>query len=553
MQNSTRNSALPEVRRWTQARDSLSSALQCYLDTCLWFRDASLQSSFRLNEPAAIFQTFDQELQNTPAYVSKLHKAHAALAVARNHSRKLVPINSLPREVLTRIFGIVTGFRREDPCPFLGTESLHRPDSLSEVCSFWNQLVKSTPSLWSCIELVVSRRMQPNSYALASQFLRFSNGVPLSIRLVGRSYIEPEELNTLLEWLSSVVKRTYRLEACARSFDASHLRAILACWLEHGNPWSLKEMDLGLMSWSTNVETLEIGPSNAASEGFGIPPERAQEFFKSITLLRLREIFFRWDRVTFGGLITLSLKGEAITEEHLIILLSSNPGLCYLSLSLEITEVAAGKPAQAPVRLSNLQTLTIKTPSTSGIGCVLRSILPGARPLKMRVKSFGADGTPVTALAEEKYFQDFFRWSNIITLGIGEYVTCYGDPAGTRVPWFPYILNLLPCLGHLLIEKALLKSESELILSASKTCKSIQSLCLRHCRVNLEILKPMIRAYSIQNLIILDCVVYGDESWFSEYQTPEAVKEELSGFVPNLVCWWPYTTDIDPEWSWKTF
>ncbi|QRV84765.1 pre-mRNA-processing-splicing factor 8 [Ceratobasidium sp. AG-Ba] len=560
---------MADAREWIRARDSLANTLQGYLDACLWFKDSSAHASFPRDQSAAILQTFDQELKNISAYMSKLRHAHAALGVARNYSKQLVPINRLPHEVLSRIFGIVGEYRAPHSYDLSKPKKSFRyPELLSEVCTFWNQLVKNTPALWSRIKLVVCGSEKDTSYARASRFLRFSNNSPISIRIKSSSALKPNEVSALLEWLTPAMKRVYRLETGRNWFSASDLHSILACWLDHSDPGSVKVLDLYFHQPRFDTPSFELDSSSETNGGFSMSSQRFQKFFKPLTLLRLNGISLRWDHYVFGGLAHLSLRTGSITEMQLIALLSHNPELRSLSLSLKITEAVPHELSSTPVHLSNLRTLNINSRNSSDILLVLRMIAPGPGPLKMSMRALkdddsdnnsdsdndGDNDNPNVYPVVDECLQNFFRRANVVALSISERASIAEEhPEATWAPWFPHVLGLLPHLQMLSLESVCLTSKYELLLSSSKVCQNLRSLCLNDCRLHLETLKQMLRRYSIRNLVMWDCDVM--DNLGPKYWTPRCVEEELCDFASKVRCYDDYPMDGDPfaDWDYEYF
>ncbi|KDN44961.1 hypothetical protein RSAG8_05134, partial [Rhizoctonia solani AG-8 WAC10335] len=96
----------------------------------------------------------DTELAFISSYESKIQELKVAITRARNYLSGLATINSLPPEILTRVFQFV----RAQHCDLhkLPSDKKHYPrypDDLTHVCSLWRQIAISCCSLWSHIDL----------------------------------------------------------------------------------------------------------------------------------------------------------------------------------------------------------------------------------------------------------------------------------------------------------------------------------------------------------------------------------------------------------------
>ncbi|KAH7335537.1 hypothetical protein B0J17DRAFT_80008 [Rhizoctonia solani] len=166
----------------------LDIALDEYLDACLAqsFYATSLEGAqihhANLNP---IYELIKNEHLRASLFQKQIQQAQAAISFSRNSSSATVLINALPAEVLTRIFGIVTGAKfcqLHTWCP--GYEKLRKyPILLTHVCAHWRQIMIGTPSFWTHID--VHPRLHENEWLWhrTQAFISRAGCSPLSIHI----------------------------------------------------------------------------------------------------------------------------------------------------------------------------------------------------------------------------------------------------------------------------------------------------------------------------------------------------------------------------------
>ncbi|QRV84764.1 F-box-like domain protein [Ceratobasidium sp. AG-Ba] len=131
--------------------------------------DASLLIKYLYLNPRSlpVDKLLGEEFTRLISYKSKLDHARAAMALPRNRSPSLVPINAPPRELSSLIFAtMVDGeFNRsfgavEYPATY--------PKSLLKVCESWYRAITGTPSLWSQVDLLIGGTHTEKFYRSAS-------------------------------------------------------------------------------------------------------------------------------------------------------------------------------------------------------------------------------------------------------------------------------------------------------------------------------------------------------------------------------------------------
>jgi hypothetical protein len=115
------------------------------------------------------YLAFDKPSQVMQLQITLEQALGAVLSLRNGFS----PINRLPTETISYIFGLICAPDRDDD-----HAHPHRAMKLAQVCSQWRSNVISTPLLWSTIH--ISRKTQPEFVALC---LERSKEVPLEIVL----------------------------------------------------------------------------------------------------------------------------------------------------------------------------------------------------------------------------------------------------------------------------------------------------------------------------------------------------------------------------------
>ncbi|KAJ1301996.1 hypothetical protein OPQ81_000831 [Rhizoctonia solani] len=109
-------------------------------------------------------------------------------AAATSKEEILSPINTLPSEILVRIFLLTVEsqtcpLRSHDNNRFIPTVPEH-PDSLLLVCSRWHDIAISLHSLWSHIDIALSYSQHEIFLGRAKAYVARAEGAPLDIHLV---------------------------------------------------------------------------------------------------------------------------------------------------------------------------------------------------------------------------------------------------------------------------------------------------------------------------------------------------------------------------------
>lgn len=124
----------------------------------------------------------DNELPGIHLMGESLNKGKAILAGMRNRSTKLVPISSLPAEVLGHIFTLLPSRCLLDNIP-PEKKLPPYPDILVQVSTNWSRVALETLSLWSHIDILACDPHSTNNYSMARHWLERAKGAPLHVHI----------------------------------------------------------------------------------------------------------------------------------------------------------------------------------------------------------------------------------------------------------------------------------------------------------------------------------------------------------------------------------
>ncbi|KAG8713351.1 hypothetical protein FRC09_018820 [Ceratobasidium sp. 395] len=136
-------------------RARLSHTIQDYLAACELVQKTCNTSNGSSVERQQALLAIDAELSTFAVEEGRFQQARNALVNARNVSRMVAPIYSLPTETLARIFS--------DAACYCKSKTFHsdepdiaNPVTLSGVCRRWRRVAVNHRPLWTHIDLVVT-------------------------------------------------------------------------------------------------------------------------------------------------------------------------------------------------------------------------------------------------------------------------------------------------------------------------------------------------------------------------------------------------------------
>ncbi|KEP49204.1 F-box-like domain protein [Rhizoctonia solani 123E] len=486
------------------------------------------------------------ELESAGMHFRATHTARGGLS-------QLAPISSLPTEILSHIFQLVA-----NPCVFMvidcedsdsevsgldegevqnadnSTGLVRRRnkseqlenfptdlDCLSRVCSYWRQFAINTPSLWTHVDIVPHTLLHKELFARAETYIARAAPLPIELHAADLNPLvyDEEDLRQLLKLVHNRIN----------SLDI----AVTYCWRQF-HILILEELFLDRTSASTGLTKLTTSwsPLNYELDEFFDWFEHSHDGFLHLTTLRLHGMFPVWGSIAYHNLVDLRLtppsdiRWTRISESQLRSILEASPGLRILYFALHIVDRQPHDEPVAPVRLSDLELVSISTYRGDEDvllqpGYILRMLAPGSNPLRLTICHNPDDDN----LNDPNYcpgeLVEFFRRSNIAKF-------C----AKYSCPQLDQLLRFAPDLEELAFDTCAFGWQKDSLLKGSDpaTPRS-NSLVLHNCSLNIEHLEVLLDYYPTKSLILSKCnLKYIEDS--SEVGGPVRQVSDLSGRYP---------------------
>lgn len=510
----------------------LKAALERYLGAC----SAVLKCFESGNALGTISQLVTSELQSIASYENTMKHAKSKILRVRNSCTTIVPINSLPPEILARIFRPVVDSERsyydenEDRTIKLTTK---RPEILAHVCSRWYQITVGFYDLWNHIDLVpfCSRdRLVARGYMFAAR----AGPLALGIRIAGGEY-ETQSRNPdsdLSAFCASVAPRLSSLELeLGYGFDRAYLSALKACLL-NCVPGTLDHLTLrgcfaeSVPGYYNFIDA--VAPSHPSSQVLHIPKRRFEDVLLRVKFLYLRAAYFYWNSKAYHGLVELTLLPQvwhswaSIAESQLVEVLAASPMLREFTFGLGITDIAEDSPP-TPVALNELEHLSLCFTQDPQRRALLRIISPGPKPLWVTLGFRG-----ILPPQQDKEFDMFLARANVTTLSIR--IKKIGG-AGT-FPYLPKLLRLSPNLQNLTLHGYSSDRSRASEIDGDEHLPAglcLNGLTLFNCTVDLAQLEHMAEIFPIHTLRPADDCRFLVR-WM--YRSPHDCQSELCEIFP---------------------
>ncbi|KAG8699250.1 hypothetical protein FRC09_006725 [Ceratobasidium sp. 395] len=359
----------------------------------------------------------ESELESLASEEKTLHDMRISLAMTRNNTPTVARVNTLPPEILARIFGLSR------------TEFYHRPDTkdnFCRVCVYWRQTAMDAADLWTHVYV---NRESPRR--LTKSLLSRSKGVPIHVHAY-----EPDEYASdgyspalatkeIMGMLEADLHRVSTLEIESDNERDGFFYSLLERWSNH--------VDINFPT-SLFVRGPEMHGSRPIRR-LGGPSNNIEKMLLALTTLHLNYSRFEWDSNAYRGLVDLRLNvemGVSIPLPDLANILAACPGLAILKLQVGIVGVVRikGRTQPAPIKMKHLKVLNLYLMDANATALVLSLItLPGPGV------ELGISLAPYRAL--DSQLVSFFARSKVTTL------VCESDRYITSTYW----KRFLRCIG----------------------------------------------------------------------------------------------------------
>ncbi|KAG8717621.1 hypothetical protein FRC08_007104 [Ceratobasidium sp. 394] len=505
------------LREWKSARTLLAGTIQTYLAACTTLRVSCTTPLHQSGERAIIEEaraTVDSELESLASEEQALYDTRASLGTMRNGSTTLVRINTLPPEILARIFTLSK------------THCVHDRDSESNgfagVCVYWRRVAMDAAELWTHIDFIPNT---PDS--VPKLLLERSGGTPIHAHIYElRPGEGPDEdmSERAAKQVMAVLRphshrvRSFTVESLSR--DGFFVLAVLKSWISY-DKFSIIKSLLVYRPGSWHFLFLQ--------------PHAEQDMIPALHTLHLKNFAFNWDSHIYRGLVDLRLSiahSISISIPQFANLLSASRALAILKLKGVNVIYTEDSMQLAPIMMEHLKILNLVEVDPEN-AMVLLSLITLASPLVELGMAFSEHDTSANQLI------NFFSRSRITTL----YCLDYDDPLAFRkhLKCLPHLRILV--LHHFDVADLLEDEANPPVPSHSLPFSNPATVILLESMVSLEYLKRFITEYNIRDLRLEKCHVVTASS---PGQDMDSVQTSLLGVYPDLQC---SVSDTDSTWQ----
>ncbi|CEL61269.1 hypothetical protein RSOLAG1IB_09891 [Rhizoctonia solani AG-1 IB] len=422
----------------------LQRALERYLAAC-----SAVQKSCAFGDlPPELANRVVQELELVPTYESMLRYANSSIRYARN-ALPFTPINSLPYEVMSHIFGLVVG----DNCSLYQVQSTgckvrsKYPDILARVCSHWRHIALGLRTFWSHIDIFFDDSFNTPSISRADIHALRAGETPLFLHVHLSNTAQQSSFDSAtLQSIAAIAPRTWAFDITSETPHRNLLETTFETVLRYCTPGMLTKLTVkSLPAFENTINQFilaRLGIDSASHVDVnnqnlivGLPAQYLDDAMLHLNSLNMERVFIPWYSRAYHNLSELRLttgsgglerEGGTILESDLIVILRSSPLLQSLELGLV---VLGGVPTTTPVEpivLHHIEMLKVvvqvpgRNPLSlreSELGTLLRWISPGPKLLRLSIINFpGVIWTVEAPLFKGELVRDFFRRSNVATV-----------------------------------------------------------------------------------------------------------------------------------------
>ncbi|KAH7345755.1 hypothetical protein B0J17DRAFT_641053 [Rhizoctonia solani] len=484
---------------------AVCAVLDDYVNTCAKLRDHYFQER-AVDKLDELLDRVANEIQLVASYGVKLKRAEASMKVVRNSSPSVVPISSLPPEILNHIFHIVLN-NQPDPvdamrAPFDVSISFPKhPETLSHVCFGWRQIALAAHDLWTRIDLVLHHPLGPRFLARAQAHVDRAGELPLEVYMVGspqgrRHFLhsKPDEFEDF-DFLAfgNTPMRAINVVSYRGLHDA-HYSFIYYC-IANCAQQTLKQLTIRDASPSGGSRRFIESTDNqhdSKSVEIDLPENVLEGVWNSTSVLRLVGLYPYWTSQAYHQLVDLRLGSEnspfpSISEAQVLEMLKASPRLRIFHILLDVTDPLPD--TTLTVQLHELESVKMNSVAVGGYETeILRFIIPSQKALQ-----FSIIGQPTPAV------EQFLRRSNVTQLRM--------------VGWETYppsnALRLCPNLQALVLdvwgnkEQVNFQTTPEHEDGAMTTPMRLQSLYILRCEgLSLTDLQQIVEKHSVHELTL---------------------------------------------------
>ncbi|EUC59525.1 F-box-like domain protein, putative [Rhizoctonia solani AG-3 Rhs1AP] len=536
---------------------------------------------------SCLLDAITSELQVVAAYEKSIQTAQSTLSKGRNTCPALVPIESLPSEVLEWIFELayyswlrsvdienfepVDGEDEDVPSDYIQYDMNVKlphpmfPETLTRVCVRWRQVALNLHRLWSRIDLPIFsqsyKRLLLRGNAFAS---RAAMELDVHI-LMASGEMESKSLYRRMDRFCATIGskiRALQLTNGVKShpqFPDSYLASLLAASFAHLTPGTLDHLALidHYPPGANLIESAELAQSSDRDIiRIKLPQRQIAEILGPIRSLWLKSHFFPWESPAYYGLVDLRLltSGEArsvsIESAQLRNILSACPKLRTFQCGIEVKEAnTATQGSPGPVYLAELEELHLRQMEYYENQDVISLISPGPKPLSLSIQ------IARPSLSESLFHAHvlaFFARSNVTTLYIESHSSCPRLPLGRLLTDSPKTTCIIGLRGFNLTQETVISIDP-----GQSYLTQLDCLNLTQCVCHIESLQQMVNICPVRMVKLPepDLLVDNEERvrW-----NPRTL-DRLAPIFPVVKCV-KEDTSVEEwnswgivEWDWGTF
>ncbi|KAG8725508.1 hypothetical protein FRC09_013747 [Ceratobasidium sp. 395] len=527
--------------QWKAFHDSLLVSVQSYLGACAILESVLTQP---LQSPGdkplldGVLQLVSLELPSLSTCNYQLRASWCSLTRLRNRATKLVPIHSLPPEVLSNIFVVASPPARlcvQDVVPDYVPPKPTCLDHIMGVCAYWRQIAIDTSSLWSHIDLVAAGRWTNRFMARAQYRLERAGDLPIELHIQdtsdpSRFGLGPENVQRLVGFLSPYAKRYRSLHILFQSQMRELFNSVFQFLAQCNVPSVLDTLIL-----ATQADNQQTFASQNAVPSSDALSNKYDQLLGPVRRLDLQRMYIHWASAVYHDLVDLSIQylPQALwpTTHQLAEVFSVCPRLRRIKLGRFGVTASNTSHGLTPTLLDDLEEINLRH-LESGCATVLSLISPGSRP-------FSASIVMTSSPGELEVVHSFFHSSNVRTLFIS-------DRRSSGSFWISHALGMLPQLEQLAIDTPRLAMDSN--TTVVETWPKLHTLYMIDGQFTAPSIFLILDANHIKTLSLWRCRV-----WEVHQRDGNKAMEELQvalfDRVPRLEC--VQKVASCPVWAWS--
>ncbi|KAG8707523.1 hypothetical protein FRC09_001777 [Ceratobasidium sp. 395] len=529
--------------QWKAFHDSLVVSVQSYLNACATLESVltqPLQSTGDKPLLEGVLQLVSSELPSFSACNDQLRTSWCSLTRLRNRATKLVPIHSLPPEVLSNIFVIAKRSARllcvQDVVPDDEPPKPSCLDHIMGVCAYWRHIAIDTSSLWTHIDLVTAGRWANRFMARAQYRLERAGDLPIELHIQDTS--DPsqaglglENVQRLVGFLSPYAKR-YRSLHILFQYQMQEIFNLVFQFLTQCDVPSV--LDTLILATQADNQQMFASYQPILFSG-ALSNSKYDQLLGPVRHLDLQSIYIDWASAVYHDLVDLSIQylPQTLwpTTHQLAEVFSVCPRLRRIKLGR--FGVTAGNTSHnlAPILLNDLEEINLHS-LRGGCETVLSLISPGSKPFSSSIVMTSSPG-------ELEAAHSFFHNSNVRTLFIS-------DRRSSGSFWISYALGILPQLEQLAIDAPRLAVDSNTIVV--ETWPKLHTLYMIGGRFTAPSIFLILDANHIKTLSLWGCQVW-EVHRRDNNEAMEELQVALLDRVSQLEC--VQERASCPVWAWS--